>query len=335
MISVNRRATRPGGILVATDLSRVSDEAVRQAHARALAQGRSLIVCFVIRSTVRYDPVLPGVRVEYEDGLPVTRRRAIEAVRAQIARSTGRAPADYEIVIGHGHPHTAIVRAARTREASLIVLGPHAGVEEPPAFVGNTVEQVLRHATAPVLVARAGEIKHSILVATDFSDPSMPALAAAVDEARRRDAKLTIVHSLDANIAMEESGGLPLGGAAVGLPLESFLSMREAAQSRLQVLLERTGLDGEVIVGEGSAVDEVLNAAKSVDAGMIFVGTRARTGIERVMLGSVAERIVRAASCSVFVVRLHVAESESSAAASSTEPAPSPPRDPAREAHAG
>jgi universal stress protein E len=310
MSTSNRGSLLAGGIFVATDLSRASDEAVRQAHERALAAGVPLIVSFVIRSTVRYDPVLPGVRVEFEEGLPVVRSRALEAVRAQVLRCTGRKPSECEVVIGHGLPHDAIVRAAWLRQASLIVLGPHETDGRERSWGGSTVERVMRHTHLPVLVARPdlvarrGAEKRSILAATDFSDPAMPALGAAANEARRRDAKLAIVYSLEVDIAMETSGTRPLGSGAMGLPLEDFLAMKEAAQSRLQVLLERTGLDGYVVVGEGEPVAQILNAAASADADMIFVGTKGRSGLGRLMHGSVAEAVAREARCSVFVVRL-------------------------------
>lgn len=304
MVSSDRRIADSGPIFVASDLSPASDEAIVQAHERARAEKKRLIVCFVIRGSMRYDPVLPDVRMEFDDGLPVSRNRAFLIVSARVARCTGRRPGEYAIVIERGLPHEHIVRAARMRGASLIVLGARSNGFARHPFAGTVTERVVRHAQCPVLVARAGIATRSILVATDFSDPSMPALEAAVKEARRRDARLTILHSLDVEIAMVTAR--PLGDASLGMPLEEFLDIKDAAQSRMQALLDRAGLDGSVIVSEGPPAERILAIARDVDADTIFIGTRGRSGLARVVLGSVAEDVVRSARCSVFVVRLHV-----------------------------
>lgn len=305
MKSGDRTIPEPGAILVATDLSVDSDQAIVQAHERARADDKPLIVCFVIRSSVRYDPVLPGVRVEYEDDLPVVRNRALEAVRARVSRCTPRNSGDYEILIEQGLPHERIVAAAELFKVGLIVVGAHPGDGLRHAL-GNVSERVVRHAHRSVLIARADTARRPILVATDFSDPAMPALSAAVKEASQRGAKLTILHSLDVTIAMEGTRNRPLGGLSLGLPLEDFLAMKEKAQSRMQALLERTGLDGNVIVSEGPPAEAILRNAEEANAGMIFLGTRGRAGLARLMLGSVAETVARTAPCSVFVVRLDV-----------------------------
>jgi nucleotide-binding universal stress UspA family protein len=67
--------------------------------------------------------------------------------------------------------------------------------------------------------------------------------------------------------------------------------------------IERVGAKGEASVIDGTPVSAITDQAEEIAAELIVVGTHGRTGFSRLTLGSVAERVVRAASCSVLVVR--------------------------------
>lgn len=76
---------------------------------------------------------------------------------------------------------------------------------------------------------------------------------------------------------------------------------------KLASALSRYGIDGDRFVAFGPAAPAILRHAEQIQAQLIVVGTVGRTGLPRLLLGSVTEIVVRAAGCSVLVVRLSAA----------------------------
>jgi len=142
------------------------------------------------------------------------------------------------------------------------------------------------------------KIKH-ILVAVDFSGPSLAALRYSVDLARTLKARLEIVH------VVEPLTYAPMIGSAVDL--DKFREEQErAAQLRLAKLaadLRRKGVRFRTELRVGAAPSAILDIAKRSAADLIVMATEGRHGIGRLLLGSVAERVVRNAPCPVLTVR--------------------------------
>ena len=83
--------------------------------------------------------------------------------------------------------------------------------------------------------------------------------------------------------------------------------LRAHLLTRLQASLERFRAEGERLVVDGPAAIAIVKAARDLPAELVVVGTRGRTGLSRLTLGSVAEAVLSSAPCSVLVVRLHEA----------------------------
>ena len=140
-----------------------------------------------------------------------------------------------------------------------------------------------------------------ILYATDFSKASRPAFAKAVDLARVTGAELLIAHVLP-------SVG-PLGGNGYVTPRmyeEMEAAVRRGAEKHLKSFVERAR-KGRVrprgLLLEGLPAPEIARAAKASGADLVIVGTQGRTGMARVLMGSVAERVITASPCPVLAVR--------------------------------
>jgi nucleotide-binding universal stress UspA family protein len=168
--------------------------------------------------------------------------------------------------------------------------------------LGSVADRVVRYAHCSVLVARPPNAVGHVLAATDLSERALPAVEAAALEARRRGARLTVLHSLD-------SWPIPAPAAAMALAAAGFVPPRipkeahEQAKAALDALLAERGIDAESIVTEGSAAPAIVHAAERLSPELLVIGTHGRTGIARIALGSTAETVVRAAPCSVLVVR--------------------------------
>jgi universal stress protein A len=133
----------------------------------------------------------------------------------------------------------------------------------------------------------------------------MPALVAASEEANRLGAPLTVVHVLDSALASVGAvAGAPFGVVAAQPSAELQAEVRSAAVSTLQQALAGIGAQGEALTLEGSPASTIVEHARERDVSLVVVGTRGRTGFSRLVLGSVAEKVVADAHCSVLAVRM-------------------------------
>jgi len=136
----------------------------------------------------------------------------------------------------------------------------------------------------------------TFLVAVDRSEPALWAVAEAVRLAEPLGARVYLVHVVDpavsssVELAFDEPGRVP--------------ALIDAAQKLLDSFVERVPKDlaGQKLVREGRATVEIVEAAKEIAADLIVMGTHGRGAIGRVLLGSVAEAVVREAQCPVLTV---------------------------------
>lgn len=141
-----------------------------------------------------------------------------------------------------------------------------------------------------------------ILVPTDFSEYSAPALTYGCAIAARFDSQLHLLHVCpDPAMLMPESAGL--GAAGV---LDQGDEWERSAKEKLQNLPEdgwETSSEVVRTVRTGSAYYEIINYAKEQDIDLIVLGTHGRSGFSHLLMGSVAENIVRKSPCPVLTVK--------------------------------
>jgi nucleotide-binding universal stress UspA family protein len=290
-------------VLVGTDLSDAADEAIRQGHERALAEGGELIVCHVVPSLIGHSPLFPQRTAEETTRMLDAERAAMHAVELRVVALTGRALGTFRVTVDTGSAEAAVVRAADAAGATLVVVSSRGATGLDRLLLGSVASRVVRYAHCPVLVARPHEKTGRILAATDFSDPALPAIAAAAEEARLRHARLTLLHSIDVMPSPAVGWGAPFGASWVVAPPEMVEQARTAAAEALRDELQRFGVDGDVLAPSGDAATAILDAARQLPADLIVLATRGRTGLTRMVLGSVAERVIAVSPCSVLAVR--------------------------------
>jgi len=290
-----------GPVLVAMDIEKESNELLRQADALARSYHVKLSVCHVLPEIFAVQPLYPQLHLE--DALQLSKLEAAvrDGLLKRIRTVTNREPPAIEIEIEQGTVHAGILRAAENIGAGAVVVGgkvDHKGMH----ILGSSAEHVVRYAKCPVLVARhspAGKV----LAATDFSDPALPALEAGATEARHRKVELAIIHTVDLLGMMAPVYGDFYG--YVAYPPDLSDQMKVIWQQRLDECVLRFKAKGGGLLSEGSPASAILKAASELPAQLLVVGTHGRTGLSRIVaLGSVAEVVVRAAPCSVLVVRL-------------------------------
>src|SRR5215471_21648822 len=137
------------------------------------------------------------------------------------------------------------------------------------------------------------------LVPLDFSEYANQALDYAIKLANKLGARLTLLHVVQS---------LPMGGVDMGvtLPYTYIQDLEAEIMESLNNYLERVtaaGLEGEVAMVHGVPFHEIIEMAKAQHVDLIVMGTHGRTGFQHVLLGSVAEKVVRLAPCPVLVAR--------------------------------
>jgi nucleotide-binding universal stress UspA family protein len=133
-----------------------------------------------------------------------------------------------------------------------------------------------------------------ILVPLDFSPYAEQALAYALELASICQARVTLLHVMH----------LPL---TVEVDLHAYLPQIEAAARQQMETYQRrvqaAGLSGDLVLVHGVPFQEIIETAKDQQIDLIVMGTHGRTGLPHLFLGSVAEKVVRLAPCSVLVTR--------------------------------
>jgi nucleotide-binding universal stress UspA family protein len=224
------------------------------------------------------------------------------AEAAQIAQRFG---VDARCRATQGEPASHILSLARETGSRLIVMGTHDGAGIQRLLIGSTTNAVLRRSTIPVLTVRPGiriaaetrRCFERVLVATDDSESSAVAIdtALALPPDDRRELLFCSVADVDRVSAASDFE-------------EPLLGSRLAAQA--QTIVDRAldkararGIVAEGRVLEGRPGTALIAAAEREYFDLIVLGTHGRRGIDRILLGSVAERVIRTALLPVMIVR--------------------------------
>ena len=139
-----------------------------------------------------------------------------------------------------------------------------------------------------------------ILLPSDFSNYAATATKYACELATKFDAELHLLHTLELHLASTPDFGL-------GLALPKYIAeSRTAAEKSLARLLDPKWSSGRTVIQavlEGSPRAEIVRYARKQDIDLIVLSTHGRTGLSHVLMGSIAESVVRTAPCPVLTVR--------------------------------
>ncbi len=138
-----------------------------------------------------------------------------------------------------------------------------------------------------------------LLVPIDFSECSKKALQYAVPLAEQFGASITLVHIVRVNyVGGPEFAALDYPGIEGELLKSAEKHLAELAATEVE-----SKTDARAVVRIGQEVTEIIAAAKELESDLIIISTHGRTGLKHVLMGSVAENVVRLAPCPVLVVR--------------------------------
>jgi nucleotide-binding universal stress UspA family protein len=277
-------------LLVALDDSESSANALRESLRFAREDGSRVLAVAV---------VLP-----YEGDLRLVGVRNIKAVlREPCEKALARAQHVAEAEVGtslrtvcvEGEPHEEIVNLAEAESCDLIVMGR--GADALDRFVmGSVTARVIGYSERDVLVVPQGAAIgwRELLLATDGSSYSERAAERAVDIARSYGGHLSIVAATD--LACELYAESPEVGEDL---IEKARGTVEKGRKRSKDL----GVTADCHVREGLAYKAIIDLAKEKKIETIIMGSHGRTGLRRVLMGSVVEEVIGHAPCPVLVVK--------------------------------
>ncbi|MBX0294580.1 universal stress protein [Haloarcula nitratireducens] len=247
-----------------------------------------------------------GVDEEYVGRLKSKAQTAIDALDDAVS---GVETVQSSVVTGQ--PSTAVLDYVADRDVDLVAMGTRGRRGLSRYLVGSVAERVVRRSPVPVLTVRAtersavGEGYDDILVPTDGSDYAAAAVAHALAIAERADAR---VHA----VSVVNLGDVATG-TEVGVPpklVEQFETLAEEAVESVATAAREAGLDVETSVRTGVPARELLDYAEENPIDLVAMGTHGRTGWDRLLLGSTAERLVRRSPIPVLTVRRSDEEDE-------------------------
>jgi nucleotide-binding universal stress UspA family protein len=197
-----------------------------------------------------------------------------------------------------GEPYEAIVETAEDEGRDLIIMGVRGASLVQRLLVGSTTARVIGYSSQDVLVVpeKSSIGWERILVATDGSEYSRKAVDKALDLVQYSRGTLTVVSVLEISphiyaVAPE------IAEEKIKQPQKYVEVVKELAASR--------GIQAEGFVREAECANEVINdVAREQNIDLIVVGSHGRTGLKRLLMGSVTESVIARSPCPVLVVKL-------------------------------
>ena len=201
-------------------------------------------------------------------------------------------------VLEYGEPYEEIVAVAEKENCDLIIMGRKGLGSVEIELIGSVTARVIGHTKKDVLVIPEGSKLswNKILVASDNSPNSRPALEKALEIAKEHSSSIAAV-----TVVYVDTDFFTISHKLIE-------EMKEQARKHLEELKAEAaskGLDLVLIVKEGEPHEGIISAAEEFGADLIVMGSHGRTGLKRLLMGSVTEKVLGFAVCPVLVC--HVA----------------------------
>ncbi len=142
-----------------------------------------------------------------------------------------------------------------------------------------------------------------ILVPTDFSGYSDNALKQAVDIAEKFNAKIVLLHVIDENIQQCAADYCVNIELIEQLKKQSMITSEDNLKKAIAIAKEKTKVDISLKIGKGAPAEVILDEQLKNGIDLIVIASHGKTGILRHLIGSVTDKVVRAAKCPVMVIR--------------------------------
>jgi nucleotide-binding universal stress UspA family protein len=282
-------------LLLATDGSPFSEGAIREAIRLAKRCSSKLAAISVIETNPEYETIAPQLLEKAEK----TTRGHLESVKSQ-AKKEG---VDITTSILEGEDsYNFISDEAVKNKISMIIMGRRGRTGLKRLMMGSVTSRVIGHAPCNVLVVpRAAKVEFkNILVATDGSKYSAAAASEAIGLAKRNASKLTVISVVPSELMTPTD-------IEFSMPQRELIAekeMHEAEKNARAVkdAAQKEGVTVQAFVMSGKPADAIIETAREKGADLIVLGSHGKSGIEKLLMGGVTERVIVLTACAVLVV---------------------------------
>ncbi|MBF0329756.1 MAG: universal stress protein [Nitrospirae bacterium] len=285
-------------ILLATDGSDLSEGAIKE----ALYLAQSCVSKLSIIHVLELNAELETEGLKFVETMEMAAKKHLDKVREMAAQDN----IECDVIVRRtDEPYKAIVEEAEKRQSDVVVMGRRGKSALEKIFMGSVTSRVIGHTHANVLVVprKAAISCKNILVATDGSEFSAMAVSKAIDIAKRCGSNLTVASVVPAEILLNVDPETGYAQNQLELMISEMTAMTEKNVKDAVELAEKNGVKADGAVLWGRTYDSLVETANKKTIDLIVVGSHGRTGLKRLFMGSVAERVVGLAQCSVLVVK--------------------------------
>ncbi|MBI5674607.1 MAG: universal stress protein [Nitrospirae bacterium] len=281
-------------ILLATDASEFSSGAEREAVKYAKTNGGKLFCMLVMEFKPEFLALAPQLLEESE-------KDAIKHLE-NLKKMAKKENVACEVILREGQePYKVIIEEADKQKVDLIVMGRRGRTGLMRLLVGSVTAKVIGHFKGQVLVVQreAAVNWKNILVATDGSEYGNAAVNEALKHAKKYGGELKIVHAINVIADFQEE-------SPVFIPqlIDDITKRVRSELEALKVRAEKEGVSAEIFVKEDEPYRAIVDLAEELNSDIIILGSHGRTGMRRLLMGSVTERVIGHANCAVLVVKI-------------------------------
>lgn len=314
-------------IVLTTDFSEAARKAYPAAVALAKAFEATIHLAHVAESMPPYF-FLHGMGIDTEVPhepylLELERRLEEEEARREIFEGCRIQPK----LLYHGYPEEALGHYTHEVGADLVIVATHGHSGLGYFFLGSFTQKLVRHSPAPVLTYRVGDeagqalgFKH-VVVPFDFSENSTVVVPAVRFLSENFGSKFTFLYSVEPVPQFVE---MPTEAVFSTYFFRALEEAPDRARDHFAEIRKKhlEGIDADLEVCHGIPHKEILQFVKKTSADLVLMATHGWTGLKHYLLGSVAEKVLHKASCSVLTVRPEHPEKPPSEGKDTTQKAP-------------
>lgn len=291
-------------VVVGMDFSDPSRNAIREAARIAKWDHAALIAAYIFDSDV----------------LEELDRHAFDIEQDVLAEAEGKMMAELEELLGPehgvephfaiGHPVQGVMRALKEHSAELLVLGSHGITSDDIHRVGILASKCVRKAPVNVLLVRERQVEpfRKVVACVDFSPTSAKAAAHALHIAQQDGAELEFLHvnpTVDSLIAETSFFTAVEPPTVEDYEDKNIERLEECLEEFIEPMLEQVGgvKITNTVLTDTDVHRRIVDYLKNSDADLVVLGTRGKTSLQNLLLGTTAEKIIRGAPCSALAIK--------------------------------
>jgi nucleotide-binding universal stress UspA family protein len=276
-------------ILVPVDVNIDSKEQLNTAIEIARSYNSEIIIMYVLAQEVMHDDLKEILLSAISNSL----HKIKETLRKEGVITN-------EPIIEYGRPVDKILKMATKEHVNLIVAGSGNKNKKDKFKLGNIVEKLIRHSDIPVWVAKPEKETTitNILCPVDFSDTSRNALKNAILLSKKFNASLRILSVFEPTLSISPR-------IKVDLNKENayWLKQHKNEMQKFTGEFDLTEITHTIDILSGTIHEKILHTIEDYDHDLLIMGTTGRSGLRRVLMGSIAEKVTREIPCSFITVK--------------------------------